>query len=150
MLYLFCVRLDGGDILICDATCDSIDVIRRLHGHTTKVQSLAWQPSPSGTVHSSPQEQRRSPSCPPLTNIPCMIALDDVSGPSAQKYTLLASGSADQTIRIWDVEHGVCNKVIDMPDQHEERGASNFAKSRTWVPVGWILGGTSILSSSSR
>ncbi|GJJ72704.1 gem associated protein 5 [Entomortierella parvispora] len=116
------IGLDGGDILICDATCDSIDVICRLHGHTTKVQSLAWQPSSS----------------------------DDASGPTPQKYTLLASGSADQTIRIWDVENGVCNKVIDMPDQHEERGPSNFAKLRTWVPVGWILGGTSILSSSSR
>lgn len=88
--------------------------------------------------------------CSLLFDIPHLIAVDNVSGLSTQKYTLLASGSADQTIRIWDVERGVCNKVIDMPDQHEERGPSNFAKSRTWVPVGWILGGTSILSSSSR
>ncbi|KAG0043949.1 Gem-associated protein 5 [Gryganskiella cystojenkinii] len=121
--HIVAIGLDGGDILICQASTESITIIRRLHGHTAKIQSLAWQPGPSGG--------------------------DDLAS-KVRKYTLLASGSADQTVRIWDAENGVCTKVIDLPEHNEESGSSNFQKSRTWVPVGWILDGNSILSSTCR
>ncbi|CAO3572045.1 unnamed protein product [Mortierella alpina] len=108
------IGLDGGDILLCQVNMSGISVHSRLHGHTDKIQSLAWQPSVSGN---------------PV-------------------YTLVASGSADQTIRVWDVEKVVSIKTMRMPDVDNK--LFPHLRSRIWVPVGWTSKGQDIVSCTSR
>lgn len=38
--------LDGGDILVCQASMVHVVVQRRLHGHSDRIESLSWQPPP--------------------------------------------------------------------------------------------------------
>ncbi|KAG0211351.1 Gem-associated protein 5 [Mortierella sp. GBA30] len=108
------IGLDGGDILMCQVNMSCITILSRLHGHTDKIQSLAWQPS----------------------------VMD------SQEYTHLASGSADQTIRVWDIENMVSTKMIRMPEVDNK--LAPHLKSRIWVPVGWTLRGQDIISCTSR
>lgn len=37
--------MDGGDIFVCKANLSGVFVQQRLHGHTERIHSLAWQPS---------------------------------------------------------------------------------------------------------
>ena len=65
-----------------------------------------------------------------------------------QSYTLLASGSADQTIRVWDVEKETSNNVINVPEM--EKKQASYQRSNTWVPVAWTSKGQEIVSCTSR
>ncbi|KAF9939073.1 Gem-associated protein 5 [Mortierella alpina] len=108
------IGLDGGDILLCQVNMSGITVQSRLHGHTDKIQSLAWQPSELGN----------------------------------QEYTHVASGAADQTIRVWDVEKVITIKTMRMPDVDSK--LFPHLRSRIWVPVGWTSKGQDIVSCTSR
>lgn len=37
--------MEGGDIFVCKANLSGVFVQQRLHGHTERIHSLAWQPS---------------------------------------------------------------------------------------------------------
>ncbi|KAG0018801.1 Gem-associated protein 5 [Entomortierella chlamydospora] len=65
-----------------------------------------------------------------------------------QNYTLLASGSADQTIRVWNVEKETSNHVINVPEM--EKKQASYQRSNTWVPVAWTSKGQEIVSCTSR
>ncbi|KAI7815862.1 WD40-repeat-containing domain protein [Gamsiella multidivaricata] len=65
-----------------------------------------------------------------------------------QGYTLLASGAADQTIRIWDVEKEATAYVFPMPEVDHK--LSPQQRSKLWVPVGWVSKGRDIISCTSR
>lgn len=39
------LSMDGGDIFVCKANFSGVFVQQRLHGHTERIHSLAWQPS---------------------------------------------------------------------------------------------------------
>ncbi|KAF9961148.1 adenylate kinase [Mortierella alpina] len=108
------IGLDGGDILLCQVNMSGITVQSRLHGHTDKIQSLAWQPSVLGS----------------------------------QEYTHVASGAADQTIRVWDVDKVISVKTMRMPDVDNK--LFPHLRSRIWVPVGWTSNGQDIVSCTSR
>ncbi|KAF9284671.1 Gem-associated protein 5 [Mortierella alpina] len=108
------IGLDGGDILLCQVNMSGITVQSRLHGHTDKIQSLAWQPSVLGN----------------------------------REYTHLASGAADQTIRVWDVEKVISIRTMRMPDVDNK--LFPHLRSRIWVPVGWTSQGQDIISCTSR
>lgn len=43
--HFFYFRMDGGDIFVCKANLSGVFVQQRLHGHTERIHSLAWQPS---------------------------------------------------------------------------------------------------------
>ncbi|KAF8933454.1 Gem-associated protein 5 [Dissophora ornata] len=107
------IGLEGGDILVCQVNISQIAVLRRLHGHTERIQSLSWQ-VPSG----------------------------------GQGYTLLASGSADQTIRVWDVEKERSVNVFTLPDQDSKMPAHQRLK--IWVPVDWTSSGQEVMSCTGR
>lgn len=39
------IGMEGGDIFVCKANLSGVFVQQRLHGHTERIHSLAWQPS---------------------------------------------------------------------------------------------------------
>ncbi|KAG0315648.1 Gem-associated protein 5 [Dissophora globulifera] len=109
------IGLEGGDILVCQVSLTRFTVLRRLHGHTEKIQSLSWQP-PS-------------------------------AGPNLE-YTRLASGSADQTIRIWDVEKETSGNVLTQPELDPKM--PSYQRSKIWMPVDWASTGREVLSATGR
>ncbi|RIB16619.1 quinon protein alcohol dehydrogenase-like superfamily [Gigaspora rosea] len=62
------------------------------------------------------------------------------------KYTLLASGSRDKTIHIWNVEEECSVKTINLP--HPMHHLTDQQKSRLWVAVTWIPERNSVITSS--
>ncbi|KAK5816362.1 hypothetical protein F5H01DRAFT_340652 [Linnemannia elongata] len=108
------IGMDGGDIFVCKANLSGVFVQQRLHGHTERIHSLAWQPS---------QFQ-------------------------GQDYTSLASGSGDQTVRVWDVVSEISSVVMKVPDLDDKLPQSQ--KVKFWVPVGWVTQGQRLMSATSR
>ncbi|KAF9126729.1 Gem-associated protein 5 [Mortierella sp. 14UC] len=108
------IGMDGGDIFVCKVSLAGVFVQQRLHGHTERIHSLAWQPS---------QFQN-------------------------QDYTLLASGSGDQTVRVWDVVSETSSAVMKVPDLDDKLPHSQ--KVKFWVPVGWVSQGQRLMSATSR
>ncbi|KAG0375116.1 Gem-associated protein 5 [Mortierella sp. AD032] len=108
------IGMDGGDIFVCKVNLAGVFVQQRLHGHTERIQSLAWQPS---------QFQ-------------------------GQEYTSLASGSGDQTVRVWDVVSETSSAVMKVPDLDDKLPHSQ--KVKFWVPVGWVSQGQRLMSATSR
>ncbi|KAI8345885.1 WD40-repeat-containing domain protein [Mortierella sp. GBAus27b] len=70
------------------------------------------------------------------------------SASPTQDFTLLASGSADLTIRTWDVEKESSTNVFTSPDSSDRMAAS--MRSKIWVPVAWGSEGQDLLSCSIR
>ncbi|CAG8500464.1 3388_t:CDS:10, partial [Racocetra persica] len=62
------------------------------------------------------------------------------------KYTLLASGSRDKTIRIWNVEEESSIKTINLPQPMHH--LTDQQKSRVWVASTWIPDRNSVITSS--
>ncbi|KAF9905884.1 Gem-associated protein 5 [Linnemannia zychae] len=108
------IGMDGGDIFVCKANLAGVFVQQRLHGHTERIHSLAWQPSQS----------------------------------QDQDYTSLASGSGDQTVRVWDILSEISAAVLKVPDLDEKLPHSQ--KVKFWVPVGWVSQGRRLMSATSR
>ncbi|KAF9094907.1 Gem-associated protein 5 [Mortierella sp. GBA35] len=65
-----------------------------------------------------------------------------------QEYTSLASGSGDQTVRVWDVLSETSSAVMRVPDLDEKLPQSQ--KAKFWVPVGWVSQGQRLISATSR
>lgn len=65
-----------------------------------------------------------------------------------QDYTLLASGSADLTVRTWNVEKESSTHVFTSPDFDEKTSA--HMRFKAWVPVAWASEGQELLSCSVR
>jgi WD40 repeat protein/DNA-binding SARP family transcriptional activator len=82
------------------------DCLQTLSGHTNGIWCLAWQ------------RGRHDPNGEPTSTRPC-----------------LASGSADHTIRIWDVSTGQCLHLL--------QGHSNAVLRLVWSPDGHILASSS-------
>lgn len=66
----------------------------------------------------------------------------------SQDYTPLASGSGDQTVRIWDVMSETSSIVMKVPDLDDKLPHSQ--KVKFWVPVGWVSQGQRLMSATSR
>ncbi len=78
---------------------------KKLQGHTSRVGTVAFSP-----LHSMSLRQE-------------------------EQGLMLASGSDDQTVRIWDVETGQCLKVL--------RGHTNWVRSVAFSPAGDLLASSS-------
>ncbi|KAF9408392.1 Gem-associated protein 5, partial [Podila epigama] len=63
-------------------------------------------------------------------------------------YTLLASGSSDQTLRVWDVDKEIAVQNCRVPDC--DQNIPPHLKAKVWVPVEWTSGGDSILGTMIR
>jgi WD40 repeat protein len=138
--------MDSGDIFVCKANLAGVFVQQRLHGHTERIHSLAWQPSrkpPYVRSHSlfdshcfqvyAYQQPRQ------------LAIFLEFQG---QDYTSLASGSGDQTVRVWDVVSEISSTVLRVPDLDDKLPQSQ--KVKFWVPVGWVSQGQRLMSATSR
>ncbi|KAF8972397.1 Gem-associated protein 5 [Entomortierella lignicola] len=76
------------------------------------------------------------------------LSWKQTSGDQDQSYTSLASGSADQTIRVWDVEKEASDYVIKVPEA--DKTLAPHQRSNSWVPVAWTSKGHDIVSFTGR
>ncbi|KAG0251629.1 Gem-associated protein 5 [Actinomortierella ambigua] len=120
------IGYETGDVLICQLRLSGAVLLRRLHGHSGKIQSLAWQPY-----------HKRSETGANLIK-------DDAS-----TFTYLASGSADQTIRIWDVDNTRAKMFVKIPGLGGKQGQQQN-RVKAWVPVDWTPDGLMFMSFTSR
>ncbi|KAF8942864.1 Gem-associated protein 5 [Haplosporangium gracile] len=70
------------------------------------------------------------------------------SQPQGHGYTSLASGSGDQTVRVWDVVSETSSVVMKVPDLDDK--LPHPQKVKFWVPVGWVSQGQRLMSATSR
>uniref|UniRef100_A0A3B4BNB8 Uncharacterized protein n=1 Tax=Periophthalmus magnuspinnatus TaxID=409849 RepID=A0A3B4BNB8_9GOBI len=100
------------------------EVLHRLRGHDDEIHSLSWNPEPGEDV-----------SCIHVS----LIFLYDLT--PVLKGCLLASGSRDQTLRIWSTDRGKSVMMLKLP-YLKKRGSvmDPGVKERLWVNVHWPKG----------
>ncbi|NXX42415.1 GEMI5 protein, partial [Tricholaema leucomelas] len=118
------------------------EVLHRLRGHDDEIHCLAWCPVPGEerlpTWQDELQEETKVPNG------------DMTQDPTTKKGCYLASGSKDQTIRIWSSTRGRSVMTLKLPPLKRRGGAVDPAvKERIWLTVHWPSGrSTDVVSSS--
>uniref|UniRef100_A0AAQ5XYJ1 Anaphase-promoting complex subunit 4 WD40 domain-containing protein n=1 Tax=Amphiprion ocellaris TaxID=80972 RepID=A0AAQ5XYJ1_AMPOC len=129
------VGYKDGMIVLIDVSKKG-EVMHRLRGHDDEIHSLSWSPVASEDVfYSRPEDGEGS-----TTN-----------GVSAaeEKGCYLASGSKDQTVRIWSTARGKGVTTLKLP-YLKRRGSvvDPGVKERLWLNVHWPKGRVTQLVSS--
>uniref|UniRef100_A0AAV2J952 Gem (nuclear organelle) associated protein 5 n=1 Tax=Knipowitschia caucasica TaxID=637954 RepID=A0AAV2J952_KNICA len=110
------------------------EVLHRLRGHDNEIQSLCWSPEPGEGILDGPTEDSEA---------------DDTGGVLGEGC-LLASGSRDQTLRIWSTDRGKSIVTLKLP-YLKKRGSvmDTGVRERLWLHVHWPKGRrTQVISSS--
>ncbi|KAM3601720.1 uncharacterized protein V6R79_017715 [Siganus canaliculatus] len=127
------VGYKDGMIVLIDVSRKG-EVMHRLRGHDDEIHSLAWSPLASeGALLSRPEDS------------------EAVSGVSAgdEKGCYLASGSKDQTLRIWSSAKGKAVMTLKLPFTKRRGSAVDpSVKERLWLHVHWPRGRATQLVSS--
>ncbi|XP_069754122.1 gem-associated protein 5 [Narcine bancroftii] len=130
------VGYKDGMIVIVDVSRKGA-VVHRLRGHDGEIQSLSW--------------------CPQLCQEPVLCCVKnvadlqngDLAKGEKEQICVLASGSRDQTIRIWNASKGKGLVTLRLP-QMKRRGTVDMgAKERIWLTVHWPRNRPTQLVSSS-
>ncbi|XP_072230388.1 gem-associated protein 5 [Leuresthes tenuis] len=110
------------------------EVTHRLRGHDNEIHSLAWSPSAGeDSLQSRPEDSE---------------ATNGVST-GEEKGCYLASGSKDQTVRIWSTAKGKGLMTLKMPYLNRRGSAVDpGVKERIWLNVHWPKGRPTQLVSS--
>ncbi|CAN9501079.1 unnamed protein product [Ophioblennius macclurei] len=135
------VGYKDGMIVLIDVSKKG-EVVHRLRGHDDEIHSLAWSPLAGEDALHGRHENGE--------------ATNGVSGVDEEEVAaakvgggLLASGSKDQTVRIWSSSRGKCVMTLKTP-YLKKRGSPVDAgvKERLWLHVHWPKGrGTQLVSS---
>ncbi|XP_033834692.1 gem-associated protein 5 [Periophthalmus magnuspinnatus] len=99
------------------------EVLHRLRGHDDEIHSLSWNPEPGeGALYGRTEDT-------------------DAGGSVWGEGCLLASGSRDQTLRIWSTDRGKSVMMLKLP-YLKKRGSvmDPGVKERLWVNVHWPKG----------
>ncbi|KAG2456186.1 gem-associated protein 5 isoform X1 [Polypterus senegalus] len=126
-----------GMVVIIDISRKS-EVIHRLRGHDDEIHSLAWCHQPLEEFYVRHDEVLESE-----------VASGGNGVDLAGKECYLASGSKDQTVRVWSTTRGKGVMTLKLPFL-KRRGASvdPSVKERLWLTVHWCKGrSTQIVSS---
>uniref|UniRef100_A0A8C1RTW9 Anaphase-promoting complex subunit 4 WD40 domain-containing protein n=1 Tax=Cyprinus carpio TaxID=7962 RepID=A0A8C1RTW9_CYPCA len=126
------VGYKDGMIVVIDISKKG-EVIHRLRGHDDEIHALAWCPQP--------REDDMS-----LT-----LSLDGSNGVTqgAEMGCYLASGSRDQTVRIWSTARGKGVMTLKLPFlKRRGLGVDPTVKERLWLTVHWPKGRPSQIVSS--
>ncbi|NXL56409.1 GEMI5 protein, partial [Chordeiles acutipennis] len=118
------------------------EVLHRLRGHDDEIHCLAWCPVPGEEKLSAWQDELQKE---------CKVPNGEQTQDTAtKKGCYLASGSKDQTIRIWSCTRGRSVMTLKLPPTKRRGGAVDPAvKERIWLTVHWPSGrSTEIVSSS--
>ena len=109
------------------------DCVRTFQGHDNKTSALAWCPRVWEKVEEESGGSRASRGGRGSQNAVEVGFIVPPNAPSCNTYAL-ATGSADQTIKVWDITDGTCLQTI-------AAGEAVFAI--TWSPDGTkLVGGT--------
>ncbi|KAM9347919.1 gem-associated protein 5 [Symphorus nematophorus] len=116
------VGYKDGMIVLIDVSKKG-EVIHRLRGHDDEIHSLAWSPLASeDALYSRPEDSE---------------ATSEVSA-GDEKGCYLASGSKDQTVRIWSSAKGKGVMTLKLPYVKKRGSAVDpGVKERLWLHVHW-------------
>ncbi|XP_069825049.1 gem-associated protein 5 [Dendropsophus ebraccatus] len=137
---LVAIGYKDGMIVIIDISRRG-EVTHRLRGHDDEIHCLAWCPHPREEDLYQKQEETQ------------VVELNATNGDllpeSENKGCYLASGSKDQTIRIWSSSTGKGVMTLKLPYLKRRGGGTDpMVKERLWLTVHWPRGHpTQILSS---
>ncbi|XP_053574687.1 gem-associated protein 5 [Bombina bombina] len=136
---LVAVGYKDGMIVLIDLSRRG-DVVHRLRGHDDEIHCLSWCPYPK--EEELGQKQEEVPGDLNTTN-------GDLLPETENKGCYLASGSKDQTIRIWSSATGKGVMTLRLPFlKRRGGGVDPSVKERLWLTLHWPLGHpTQILSS---
>ncbi|XP_075458280.1 gem-associated protein 5 isoform X2 [Ascaphus truei] len=117
------------------------DVVHRLRGHDDEIHCLAWSPHPREEELHQKQDE------PPGGEL--NASNGDLLPEAENKSCYLASGSKDQTVRIWSSATGKGVMTMKLPFLKRRGGGVDPAvKERLWLTLHWPQGRpTQILSS---
>ncbi|KAI4880888.1 hypothetical protein NFI96_029768 [Prochilodus magdalenae] len=110
------------------------DVIHRLRGHDEEIHALVWCPEPKEEdLYSRPEDN----------------TADAANGLAQVGGGYLASGSRDQTVRIWSTARGKGVMTLKLPFlKRRGAGVDPGVKERLWLTVHWPKGRPSQVVSS--
>lgn len=107
------------------------DVLCRFRGHDDEIHSIAWCPVPREEVLYPRSEDGVDPE---VTN-------GDLLPDVESKGCYLASGSKDQTVRIWSFAKGKGMMTLKLPFlKRRGGGVDPMVKERIWLTVHWPRG----------
>ncbi|XP_072517898.1 gem-associated protein 5 [Salminus brasiliensis] len=111
------------------------EVVHRLRGHDEEIHALAWCPEPK-------EEDLYTPR--PVDSTDASNGLSEIEGGG-----YIASGSRDQTVRIWSTARGKGVMTLKLPFlKRRGAGMDPGVKERLWLTVHWPKGRPSQVVSS--
>ncbi|KAK2494064.1 hypothetical protein MC885_020609 [Smutsia gigantea] len=125
---LVAIGYKDGIVVITDISKKG-EVIHRLRGHDDEIHSIVWCPLPSEDCLSINQEENSEE--PEIPNGK-VIAQTPVT-----KGCYLATGSKDQTIRIWSCSRGRGVMTLKLPFLKRRGGVDPTVKERLWLTLHW-------------
>ncbi|NXN88149.1 GEMI5 protein, partial [Bombycilla garrulus] len=141
---LVAIGYKDGMVVIIDISRKR-EVVHRLRGHEDEIHCLAWCPVPGEERLPAWQDELQAPS------IEGKVPNGELTRDTAtKKGSYLASGSKDQTIRIWSCTRGRSVMTLKLPPTKRRGGAVDPAfKERIWLTVHWPAGRPTELLSSA-
>ncbi|XP_061104409.1 gem-associated protein 5 isoform X4 [Conger conger] len=128
------VGYKDGMVIVMDIS-RKVEVLHRLRGHDDEIHALAWCPQPGEDPLFGRAEET-----PEVTN---------GVAEGAEKGCYLASGSKDQTVRIWSTARGRGVTTLKLPFlKRRGVGVDPSVKERLWLTVHWPKGWPSQVVSS--
>ncbi|XP_030813238.1 LOW QUALITY PROTEIN: gem-associated protein 5 [Camarhynchus parvulus] len=141
---LVAIGYKDGMVVIIDISRKR-EVVHRLRGHEDEIHGLAWCPVPGEERLPAWQDELQAPS--EEGKVPNGEVTQDTA---TRKGCYLASGSKDQTIRIWSCTRGRSVMTLKLPPTKRRGGAVDPAvKERIWLTVHWPAGHPSDILSSA-
>ncbi|KAM9373511.1 gem-associated protein 5 [Phaethornis superciliosus] len=141
---LVAIGYKDGMVVIIDISRKR-EVLHRLRGHDDEIHCLAWCPVPGEERLPAWQDELQAPS--EEGRVPNGELTQDTA---TKKGCYLASGSKDQTVRIWSCIRGRSIMTLKLPPTKRRGGAVDpTVKERIWLTLHWPSGrSTEIVSSS--
>ncbi|NWV64344.1 GEMI5 protein, partial [Malurus elegans] len=137
---LVAIGYKDGMVVIIDISRKK-EVVHRLRGHEDEIHCLAWCPVPGEERLPAWQDEFQEEGRVPNGEL--------TQDTATKKGSYLASGSKDQTVRIWSCTRGRSVMTLKLPPTKRRGGAVDPAvKERIWLTVHWPAGHPTELVSS--
>ncbi|NWU03966.1 GEMI5 protein, partial [Urocynchramus pylzowi] len=137
---LVAIGYKDGMVVIIDISRKR-EVVHRLRGHEDEIHCLAWCPVPGEERLPAWQDELQEEGKVPNGEL--------TQDTATRRGCYLASGSKDQTIRIWSSTRGRSVMTLKLPPTKRRGGAVDPAvKERIWLTVHWPAGHPSDIVSS--